>query len=166
MKETLRMINIIYYLVKKLEEKYPGKQIGESTIQYLMYIFERKMHEDYRYELYHRGIYSHLIGYYIAAANSAELITSKWDPLRGYFHHTKKESSYRLSNKDRAMLDTIVDRYGNFMIQELFVITTAMYLRTLRPNINIQSIIQGITALKPHLSSTQVKQILIKEGIQ
>jgi len=152
MREILRDVNIIHYLVKRLKEKYPHKQIGKTIIQRLMYLFENQTNRDLRFTMYHYGVHSSFVGDCINLAEALGLIAVRWDYKRGYLISAcerKLGENEALPSSDREIMDKLIDRYGAVSNAELFAITSALYILNNFEITNFSDLIRGIYSLKP-----------------
>ena len=165
MKRIVRNARLIYWLIKKLEEKYPANQIGKTKIQKLMYLLENKLNEDFGYTMYHYGPYSSEVAETLNTANILGWLDIKWKIDKGYFISTKKVSLPELQDKESKVIENLVDKYGDFSAVELSIIATAVYVKN---NFDIEDpdeIIDVVLSLKPNNKREWVKNILEKAGV-
>lgn len=164
MKEMLKGPSLMYYLVKKLKEKYPNKQIGKTIIQKLLFLLETRSDLDFDYTLYHHGPYSSQIGEYIDLAEALDFISIRWDSKKGYFIEPFKPDENLLYDiKDlQNLIKEIVEDYGKFTANELSIIATAIYIKN---KFNIKSseeLINTVWQAKPNNRKDWIEKILME----
>ena len=166
MKRILRNAELIYWLVKKLEEKYPNRQIGKTKIQKLMYLLEEELNEDFEYTMYHYGPYSSEIAESLSTANMAGWLDLKWHIDKGYFISAKDISlPFSIKDKEREIIEKIIDKYGDFSAVELSIIATAVYVRKNFEVGDSDEIIDIVLSLKPNNQRAWIKNLLKKAGV-
>lgn len=123
---------LIGYLVKRLLEKHPNKQVGKTLVQKMMYLLSREGIVDFDYSMYHYGPYSSEVAGELDFAESADIVDVTWKEKKGYFIERGSNASTfdQLPNKKKKQaLDRLVGKYGRFSAIELSIITTAYFLR-------------------------------------
>jgi len=165
-KVIFRNAGLIYWMIKRLEEKYPDKQVGKTKIQKLMYLLGEKLNEDLGYSIYHYGPYSSEIAESLGMANMMGWLDMVWHVDKGYFISTKDiPSSPQIQDEKKEAIKEVVDKYGKFNAVELSIIATADYVKK---NFGIEDpneIIDVVLALKPNNKKEWVKDILEGAGV-
>ncbi len=167
MKEMLKGPSLVYYLVKRLKEKYPEKQIGKTIIQKLLFLVETRSDLDFDYTMYHYGPYSSQIGEYIGLAENLGFINVKWNSKKGYFiEPLQPNKSLLLEVEDlQNLLEEVVDNYGKFTANELSIITTAIYIKNKFGIKSPEELINIVLQIKPNNKKDWIKDILIKGDV-
>jgi len=167
MKELLKELSIIYYIVKKLKEKYPSKQVGKVIIQKLMYLFENQVNKDYEFTMYHYGPHSAKVGKYINLAEALELIIIGWDPEKGYLININESAELpaEIAFNEKDIIDQLVDKYGAFSAAELSIIATALYIKNNFGITDSSRLIDTVLSLKPNNQKGWIKDVLRKANI-
>jgi len=166
MKRILKNAKLIYWITKKLEEKYPENQIGKTKIQKLMYLLEDKLNEDFGYTMYHYGPYSSEIAESMNIANANGWIDMEWHVDSGYSMHIKDISDpLEIQDKEERAIEKIVNKYGNFKALELSIIATALYVKKNFGVDNPNDIIDIVLDLKPKNNREWIENTLNKAGI-
>ncbi len=153
MKEILRNSIIIYYLVKQLKKTYPDRQIGKTTIQRLIYLFEYYTRNNFKFSMYHYGVYSSDVSEYLNMAETLGLISISWNKKLGYSIEPKEKIRFfiDISIEEKQILDKIVGKYGRLSPIELFVITTALFSRDHFKVVDIKEMTDIILSLRPYI---------------
>ena len=126
-----RNSGLIGYLVKRLNEKYPGKQIGKTVIQKMMYMLSRSDVANFDFSMYITA----LLVRGIRKLNFAErngVVDIDWKDEKGYFvNQTDRVEDFvhLLSSEDKRVVDELVARFGCFKAVDLSLIATALYLQ-------------------------------------
>jgi len=165
MRELLREPSLVYFLVKKLKEKYPKKQIGKTIIQKLLFLMETKSDLDFGYTLYHYGPYSSQVGGYINLAETLGFIKIKWNPEIGYLIkplQPDKNLLFDIEEDLNNLLETIVDDYGKFNTSELSIIATAVYIKNKVSIMSLEELVDAVHRIKPRYSKEDIRNVLIK----
>ena len=166
MKKVLRNIKLIYWLIKKLEEKYPGQQIGKTKIQKLMYLLEDSLNEDFGYTMYHYGPYSNEIAESLNVANIIGWLDMEWHVGEGYYISLKNPSSIsEIQPDEETKINEVVEKYGHFTALELSIITTAVYVKKNFDVNDPNEIIDIVLSLKPNNKKEWIKDILERAGV-
>ncbi|MEM2742201.1 MAG: DUF4065 domain-containing protein [Nitrososphaeria archaeon] len=158
---------VISFLVKKMSEKYPSKQIGKTIIQKMMYLIKREGIVDYTYSMYHYGPYSSEVSSELNLCEALDILAINWDPNKGYII-SRKENKYEkeLSKKDKKKIEKIVDKYGRFNAKELSIIASAFFLKDEIGNISSnEELVKIIASLKPDYDEGFIRNILEKSGV-
>lgn len=123
---------LIGYLVKRLLEKHPNKQVGKTLVQKMIYLLSREGVVDFDYSMYHYGPYSSEVAGESDFAESAGIIDVTWKEKKGYFIKSSSNlATFDLgpNKKKKQAVDKLVEKYGHFNAIELSIITTAYFLR-------------------------------------
>src|SRR3989338_2893888 len=97
-KEIFKGPAIITYLVKRLEEEHPTKQIGKTILQKLIFLFLRDIKNsqislDYKYSIYYYGPYSSELSADLNFAQDINFIRVEWASKLGYYIKLKEKKS-------------------------------------------------------------------------
>ncbi len=168
MREILEEPSLVYYLVKKLKEKDPEKQVGKTIIQKLLFLLETKSDLDFDYTLYHYGPYSSKIGEYIDLIETLGFINVRWDPKKGYFvEPSNSESEENLLSTENLhnlhnLIEEIVDTYGKFTANQLSIIATAFYLKNKFDISSSEQLVDAVLNAKPNNKRDWIINTLIE----
>ncbi|NHV06549.1 MAG: SocA family protein [Thaumarchaeota archaeon] len=159
-----KRLAVLSFLVAKLREKYPSKQIGKTVVQKMMYLLTRENVVDYKYSMYHYGPYSSELSSDLNLCEELGILTIKWDNEKG-FDITLNENQYenKLSSEDKRKIEEIVDKYGHFNAKELSIIATALFLKTECEN--NEDLIKVVASLKPDYDENTIRNILKKGSV-
>ena len=165
MKEMLKGPSLVYYLVKKLKEKYPEKQVGKTIIQKLLFLVETKSNLDFDYTLYHYGPYSSQIGEYIDLAETLGFISVEWNPKKGYFVEPSHPEGNLLLNIESLhdllnLLEEVIDNYGEFTANKLSIIATAIYIKNKFGIKSPGELVDAVLHIKPNNKRDWIKDVL------
>jgi len=163
MKKILEGAELIVYVIKKVKARYPEKQIGKTLVQKLMYLFEVKSKRDFGYTMYHYGPYSSKIETYLEMAKNLEYIDISWHTTRGYFIEPKDNdrlTSLKISERDKKILDYIVEKYGVFSAKELSIIATAVYAKENFAITDSEKLVDAVLSLKPENKKEWIQSLL------
>jgi len=149
---------ILYWLVKGLQKRHYSTTINKLVK--LMYIFERLSGEDLDYELRYNGPHSSRVIYFIHIGKHLGWLEDHWKKEMGLFL-TTKEADVDLDEKDKQIIQELIDRYGTFSTNELNVITTALFLKTVY-NASEEDIIYYIYSLNPKRDLEQITKLVIR----
>ncbi len=169
MKELFVGPSIIYYLVSRLKEKYPHKQIGKTIIQKLMYLLEINTNEDYDYTMYHYGPYSSEVGEYINQGEILGMLNIDWIPNQGYFitplEKDNLEFYVEIDSDKKRKIDELVDKFGNYSANELSIIATALYVKNNFNVKNDEELVNAVLSVKPKYKKEWIRELLKKAEI-
>jgi uncharacterized protein YwgA len=170
--ELFKRLATILFLVKKINEKYPSKQIGKTLIQKMMYLIKREGVVDYTYSMYHYGPFSNEVSSDLNLCEALGMLTIDWNIDKGYIIKRKedqsgKESIYEkeLSNDDKNKIEKIVEEYGSFSTKELSIITTAIFLKEEESIKSTDDLVKIVFSLKPDYSEDFIREILKKSRV-
>lgn len=171
---TLKGVALIYFLIKRIRDKYPDIQIGKTVVQKMAYLFERERSYDFDFSMYHYGPYSAKISNYLDLAESLGLLNITWKPEKGYFieptnldqiNKTHKKIQEIVSEEDKEKINKIVESYGklNPIAVKLSIITTAIYIREnfKVPEERIKDIVKALKPQHSHLVEETLKNLNI-----
>ncbi len=151
---------ILYWLVKKLQEQHYSTTVGK--IVKLMYIYELFTGIDLDYELYHNGLYSRRVIYFIHIGKHLKWLEDYYKKDEGLFLKALNvKKAININKKDKEIIQDIIDYYGYFSTNELFVITTALYLKT-KFGMSNEQVIDHISSLRPKRSIDWIKSLVLK----
>jgi uncharacterized protein YwgA len=167
-KEILNDIHKIYYVVKRISEKYPNQQIGKTLIQKLFYLIVEKGGAKFDYSMYHYGPYSSTLGSYLSFADNMELLDIKWVEDKGYHISTKKELKQEELALDENFINSaeeIIRNYGNKKAIELSIIATGFFIKTHFKSKNDNDIIESVFSLKRKYGRDKIEKLLKETGV-
>lgn len=158
---------LIGFLVKRLNKKYPGKQIGKTVVQKLMYLLTRNGIADFKYSMYHYGPYSAQVSYELGSARDSSIVTINWVDNKGYFikpgpNLARFESL--VNDDERRAIDDLVKEFGEFNAIELSIIATALFLED---NFNVpkERLVSAMQRAKPNYEEESIINTLRKGKI-
>ena len=158
---------LLGYLLKRMEDGYPDKQIGKTIVQKMMYLLTREGTVDFNYSMYHYGPYSSEVSGELNFANSAGIVNINWVDDKGYFiNSTQKLENFmnRLTDQDKQVVDELVNKFGKFNAIQLSLIATAFFLKD---NFNVSDVrlAEVVHDAKPKYSHGYIKTVLQSAGI-
>jgi len=163
---------LIYYLIKKINEKNPSKQIGKTIVQKLVYLLTTEGIGEFDYSMYHYGPYSAEVSSELDLAKDIGAVEIEWVPSKGYFIRPKEIKSKEnklleelLSDEEKQKISSIVEKYSDFNAIELSIIATALFVRA---NFSVESdekLVEIVSSIKKQYKKEQIKDFLIKSGI-
>jgi len=156
---------LIYYLVKKMKEKYPSSQIGKTVVQKLVYLLSRHGVGNFDYSLYHYGPYSSQVSSEITFAEEIGVLDIKWIPDKGYLISGKPTSSFRnllsyLDKKEIAKINKIIQKYGRYNATDLSIIATALFLKENFDVNDISNLTLAVASLKPQFDKNKISNLI------
>lgn len=123
---------LIGYLVKRIKDKYPKRQVGKTIVQKMMYLLNRKDVIDFDYSMYHYGPYSSEVSGELNFAENSDIVQAKWINDKGYFiEATSKLKKFEklITEGEKKAIDEIVERFGSYNAIELSIIATGFFLK-------------------------------------
>ena len=158
---------LLGYLLKRMEDGYPDKQIGKTIVQKMMYLLTREGTVDFNYSMYHYGPYSSEVSGELNFASSAGIVNINWVDDKGYFiNSTQKLENFKnlLTDQDTQVIDELVKKFGRFNAIELSLIATAFFLKD---NFNVLDVklAEVVHDAKPKYSHEYIKAVLQSAGI-
>ena len=162
-----RNIGLIGYLVKRLNEKYPGKQIGKTVIQKMMYMLSRSDVANFDFSMYHYGPYSSEVSGELNFAERNGVVDIDWKDEKGFFiNQTDRVEDFvhLLSSEEKRVVDELVARFGCFKAVDLSLIATALYLKD---NFGVQDerLVEAVHNAKKKFATEYIEGILKESGI-
>jgi uncharacterized protein YwgA len=159
---------MITYLVKSIEKAYPGKQIGKTVIQKMVYISTIKGLLDANYSMHYYGPYSADVAGDLDFAESSGLLEIKWVNDKGYFVTSVPDKLEQLgeilNEKEKQEIDDIVARFGEYKANDLSIIATALYLRD-KFELDNEKLVKSVNEIKDQYSASYIMHILEKSRI-
>jgi len=144
------LVMLIGYLVKRLREEYPQKQIGKTTVQKMMFLLSRRGLTGARYNLYYYGPYSSQIEGATVLAEENGIISTKWVDDRGFFiEPLNPGSEVVLEPEVKTSVDELVKKHGNRSATELSLLCTAIFLKD-NHKVSDGKLIQILKDVKPN----------------
>jgi len=158
---------LIGYLLKRMEDSYPDKQIGKTIVQKMMYLLTREGTVDFNYSMYHYGPYSSEVSGELNFASSSGIVDINWVDDKGYFiKSTQKLENFEnlLTDQDKQVIDELVKKFGRFNANELSLIATAFFLKD---NFNVSDVrlAEVVHNAKPKYPYKSIEIVLQKAGI-
>jgi len=123
---------LIGYLIKRIKDKYPKRQVGKTIVQKMMYLLNRKDVVDFDYSMYHYGPYSSEVSGELNFAENTGIVQVKWITDKGYFiEATSKLNNFGklIKEEEKTAIDEIVERFGSFNAIEISIIATGFFLK-------------------------------------
>ena len=158
---------LIGYMIKKIGEKYPGKQVGKTFVQKIFYLLTRQEAVDFNYSMYHYGPYSSEVSGELNFAESSGIVNVEWIEDKGYFiNSTSKLDNFKslLKNEEIQAIDDIIETYADFNTIELSLIATALYSRD-NFEVSDERLAEVVHNAKPNFSLDLIERVLQKAGI-
>jgi len=157
-----RNSGLIGYLVKRLKEKYPSKQIGKTVIQKMMYLLSRSDVANFGFSMYHYGPYSSEVSGELNFAERNGIVDISWKDAEGYYiNPTERVQNfeYLLSDGEKRVVDDLVARFGRFKAVDLSLIATALYLKD---NFDVEDdrLVEAVHNAKKKYPPKYIKSIL------
>ncbi len=109
-----------------------------------MYIFEINSEEDFDYTMYHYGPYSSKVEDFVNIAEALGLLKIEWIPDKGYSINPLNKSSnllIKIEKEEKRKIEKIVEKFGEFNVNELFIITTALYIKNNLKHLNLPKLL-------------------------
>jgi uncharacterized protein YwgA len=158
---------LIGYLVKRLNDNNPDKQIGKTIVQKMMYLLSRKNVARFDFSMYHYGPYSSELSGEMSFAEKSGIIEVAWKDNEGYFIRPSEivEQFFSLLGSDeRQAADEIVRQFGKFNATDLSLVATALYLRD---NFGVEDrrLPEAVHNAKKKYSPEYIEKILRSGGI-
>lgn len=158
---------LISFLVKKLNQKFPEKQIGKTLIQKLIFILSIEANDEYtfkkyNYNLHYYGPYSSDLSLDLDFAENLSFLNVQWNQL-GYhiFANKSKDFERYLGSSERGKIGTIIDKYGSLNAKELSILATALYFKD-NYNLNRENLVKSVKRIKTEYSEEEIRSILTK----
>lgn len=156
---------LISYVVKRIKETYPEKQISKAIIQKLFYLLSRKDAVDFDYSLYHYGPYSSQVTSELNFAEEIDFIVIDWIPEKGYFispgpMYSSKLLLQNTEKIERDTMDEVIQEYSNYNSIELSIITTALFLNKNFGVNNKDNLVEIVSSLKPQYDKERISNLL------
>jgi uncharacterized protein YwgA len=158
---------ILAYLVDQLK-KQNSDTIGRTKIQKLIFLFSLKRDIDLNYSLYHYGPFSSYVSSELDVAQNMNLLISEYSPLSGYSIKTNKAcevNTEQLSKDDIKIINNIIENYGDYSVNQLAIIATALYIKK---NFGIKDdneLINSLHEIKSDFGIEYIRKILIENKI-
>lgn len=158
---------LVGYLVKRAGEEYPGKQIGKTIIQQMMYLLARRNEVNFDHSMHHYGPYSAQVSYELNFAENSDIVQIKWVNDKGYFIKTTpklKNFASLIADGEKHAIDDIVKKFGEFNAIDLSIITTAFFLKD---NFGVhETKLAGVVhQVKQSHSLQYIENVLNKSGV-
>jgi uncharacterized protein YwgA len=122
----------IGYLVRRIRQKHSTRQVGKTIVQKMMYLFGLEQSVDLGYSMHHYGPYSARVAGDLDFAREADILTITWVDEQGNFIEEGSnfaEFEFFVDEKDKEVIDGLVDKYAHFSAIDLSIIATAFFLR-------------------------------------
>jgi uncharacterized protein YwgA len=165
MKEALSFFtNLPYtlYLVSKMREIKPHKQIGKTMVQKMLFLFSRQARVDFDYTLYHYGPFSLEIASDIEIGEKFNLLDVKWNSDSGFNISAKldvKNLKEFISKDERKKLDSVVNEFADYNATDLSLVTTAFYIKD-NFGTDDRNLAESVNAIKPNYDLDRIKRVL------
>lgn len=157
---------LIGYLVKKMLETYPGKQVGKDTIQKLIYFLVESKVVYFNYSMFHFGPFSSEIAYEMEYAENLNIIDIMWKSDHGFFitpSHKIDHFEDTLSKEEKKQVDNIVKLFGSLSNTDISILATTRFLfnRFETPEKELPMVIHY---MKPKYTIKYIEDIIGKYG--
>ncbi|MCX6677156.1 MAG: hypothetical protein NTU95_04325 [Methanothrix sp.] len=167
MDSIFRAAGLIGYLVKRLNEDNPDKQIGKTIVQKMMYLLSRKNIARFDFSMYHYGPYSSELSGEISFAERNGIIKVAWKDNEGYFirsNETAEQFFALLDSDERQAVDYFVRQFGKFNATDLSLVATALYLKD---NFGVEDsrLPEAVHNAKKKYSTEYIEKVLKSGGI-
>jgi len=159
---------LIGCLVKKIKDKYEGKQIGKTIIQKMIYLLGREGVGDFNYSMYHYGPYSSGVSKELYFAERAGIVDIQWIMNGGYdIGITDKLKTYldEVTTEEETIINTVVEKYGSYSAVELSIIATALFLKD-NYAVSPEELPRMVNNIKPQYDTPYIEKILKKGDIE
>jgi uncharacterized protein YwgA len=123
---------LIGYLVKRIKEKLPDKQVGKIIVQKMLYLLTREVPMKFDYSMYHYGPYSSEVSQELDFAENSGIVEIDWVDKQGYFIKSTDALEHfepLLTEEDKHAIEKIVEGFYQFNAIELSIIATAFFLK-------------------------------------
>jgi uncharacterized protein YwgA len=167
-KSMFKKLAIISFLVKKLHERCPSKQIGKTIVQKMVYLLSREKIVDYSYSMYHYGPYSTEVDSDLNLCKALDMLRVSWVENKGYFiglGDDNEKYEGLLEEEEKEKIEKIVDKYGVYDAKEISIIATALFLKEIAEIPSDDEIVKIIISMKPEYDEKYVRKILEKSNI-
>ncbi|MDI6876301.1 MAG: hypothetical protein QMC96_05965 [Methanomicrobiales archaeon] len=152
---------LVEYIVRKLHEKDPHKQIGKTIVQKIGYLLTRQLDSGFNYSMYHYGPYSGEVASELELASEIGLVTIRWEQDKGYFIEPGRISyEHVLDAPMKDKINAIVAKYGHYNALTLSIIATALYVKDNFDVSNDDELVEVVASLKPQHDKIWIKQTL------
>ncbi len=153
---------IIGYLIKKMSQQYPGKQVGKTIVQKMMFLLVAKRTFYFHYSMFHYGPFSSAVAGELDYAESLHIVNITWKNDEGYFIFPAENIDhfeYLLTENEKKDIDLIVKDYGTLSAVDISILATSIFLRIYfnTPEEELPKIVQSI---KPQYSLQYVANII------
>lgn len=162
-----RAAGLIGYLVKRLNEDNPDKQIGKTIVQKMMYLLSRKNIARFDFSMYHYGPYSSELSGEMSFAEKNGIIKVAWKDNKGYFIKSAEMAEQffaLLDSNEQQAVDDFVRQFGKFNATDLALVATALYLKD---NFGVEEgrLPEAVHNAKKKYSIEYIEKVLKSSGI-
>lgn len=158
---------IIGYLVKRLSEEFPGKQIGKTFMQKMLYLLTREGVVNFNYAMYHYGPYSADVESELHFAENSKIVDVKWVNGAGYhIEATSELDKFKvlLRDSEKQAIDALIVKFGSFNAVDLSLLATA-YFQKDNFDTTDEELPNVIHSVKPNYTASYIKGVLEKGGV-
>lgn len=159
---------LLAFLIKKLREDYPEKQIGKTVIQKMCYFLTRNKIFNYDYGMYFYGPYSFVVSGELDFAQDVGIIKMNWFADKGYeIDINKKNFEFvkdLIGDEEKKEIKKIIKDYGKFNANELSFIATSYFLKD-KYNSNDEELLNDVSSIKYKFEKSYIKDILIQASV-
>ncbi len=155
------------YLVKKINEKYPGKQVGKTIIQRMMYLLTRSKTVDFDYSMYYYGPFSSEVSGELNFAQDSGIIQIEWVDKKGYFiNATTKLNDFDslITDEEKSAIENITEKFGDFNAIDMSIIASAFFLKD-NFGVSDTELVDVIHQTRQNHPSNYIKNVLQKATI-
>lgn len=153
---------LIGYLIKKMAEVYPEKQVGKTIVQKLIYILVKTGILFFRYSMFHYGPFSSEVAGELDYAENLDIVRIDWKYNEGYFISPSKNIDHfehLLSYNEKKQMDQLVQYFGSLSAADISILATALFLQSHfnTPKVELSQVVRN---LKPKYSIEHIEGII------
>jgi len=152
-------------LIKELSKTHPGKQIGETIVQKIIFLLVEKGVFHFDYSMFYRGPYSGEVAFELDYAENLGIVDITWKNNLGYFICPGEKINHfenLLSKNEKKQINQVVKDYGDLSAVELSILASSIFVRT-RFNTPEEELPTVIQSIKPKYSLHFIENIINKQ---
>ena len=155
---------IIGYLTKTMANEYPGKQVGKTIIQKMIFLLVANGTFKFHYSMFHYGPFSSEVAGELDYAENLHLVNIAWEDNKGYFISPGENINtfeHLLGETEKEKIDQAVKDYGTLSAVDISILATSIFLKT-RFNTPEEELPGVIQSIKPKYSIEYIRDIISK----
>lgn len=163
----LRNPAIIGYLVKKILEMYPAKQVDTTIVHKMIFLLVAKGVFRFYYSMSYSGPGSWEVGGELDYAKILDIVHITWEKNLGYFIYPAKKNAdfeYLLSGNEKKEIDQLVKNFGSLSALELSILASSIFIKT-RFNTPEEKLPEIIQSIKPRCSLPFIEKVIKKQSV-